>query len=252
MRRAAAAITLSRPSVPGMANPAALLLAQFEAWDTTGTQHTPATRRGFSNDISETLRRHEIAMTHIAETRELLDAVETAGIFPVDEYRSELATWTTWVLSYPDGWQPQMPGRMPPNFGAFNNTSMRLLRTLVAQLDRLVPTFEEDQRQSFADHIDDLVSTLKGDPSVRGSLAEYMLSLIIHMKHVLAEYDLRGDFALSRALLLLKGTVFTAADVSTHEPSKPKWEWLKAIFTWSPKVAEVAIEWNDVFKQLGQ
>lgn len=189
-------------------------------------------------------------MSHITSIRELLDTAEQSELFPVDVYRSQLPTWTEMVLSYPDGWTARAGAQQPFNMGVFDGNSLTLLRTLGPQLRPLVPSWTDEQREGFAASLNDLVETLRDDPTIKGALAKYLLNLVLHMRHALAEYELLGDFDLTRAVLLLKASVDTAADNSTHPESKTAWQRMRSAISFGATAGKVAIETKDIWGSL--
>lgn len=232
-----------------VANPAELLLARLESWNTQDTRQPPGDRRQFGSDRTAALRLHEIALSYITAIRELLDTAERSQLFPVGDYRAELLAWTEMVLAYPAGWFSERDAQ-PSNYGAFDPHSLRLLRTLGPQLRPLLPAWTEEQRNGFADGVAELVETLRDDPTIKGELANYLLNLVLHIRHVLAEYDLRGDFDLTRAVFLLKASVDTAADSSTDDESKPRWQRLRRLFSITAATGKAAIETKDIWGPL--
>ncbi len=189
-------------------------------------------------------------MSHITAIRELLETAAQSDLFPVDVYLGQLPTWTEMVLSYPDGWTARAGMQQPFSMGAFDGNSLTLLRTLGPQLRPLVPSWSDGQRESFAQSLNELIETLRDDPTIKGDLAKYLLNLVLHMRHVLAEYELLGDFDLTRAVFLLKASVDTAADNSTDPKSKTAWERIRSVFSFGAVATKAAIETKDIWGPL--
>lgn len=181
-------------------------------------------------------------MSNWRATGELLDEAEKLDLFPVGEYRTELPAWGKMVLSFPYGWGATH---------AFDPNSLRLLSTLGPQLRPLVPPLDPSSAETFEQALDQVLATLQADTSINGDVGRYLIGLVLHMRLVIEEYrlDIRGDYDLARAATLLKTTIDTAYASSTSEETKPRWAWLREIFTLK-NATQLAIEWGPVWAAL--
>lgn len=204
-----------------MANPAELLYRNLMQWnqepnnDPRVPAHrkpTPEKHRNLATDRSHALRMHEIALGYIAEIRELLDTFELMTGTDVDEFRRELPNWTAMVLSYDNGWKQAK---------SFDEDSLRWLKTLGPMLNGLVPKFDDDDIAEVAKGLKELLDILEQESSLGRELSIYLFNLINHMKWVLADVKLQGDFKLARTVTLLRDSIATADDVSTDPKLKP-------------------------------
>jgi hypothetical protein len=223
------------------ANPADLLYTQLMVWNTTGRE-TSDQRRGVGSDPREALRRHEAALSNLRAIGELLDVAEKANLFPVHEYREEIPEWGKMILAFPHGWAQA---------ANFNRESLRLLSTLGPQLRHIVPQLADGSVETFEQALDKVLEALKADTTIGGEVARYLLNLVIHMKLVIEEYrmGIRGDYDLARAATLLKTTIDTAYNKSTDDEAKPRWAWLREIFSVRTAIA-LAIQWSTVWPTL--
>lgn len=226
------------------ANPAELLHKQLVDWDTEGKNVASGAYRGLRNEPRMAIRKHEAALANWRSVGELLDEIEAQGLFPVDEYRSEANAWGLMILAYPHGWQKG---------SSFDRNSLRLLSTLGPQIraHKLVPDLAEGSADAFERALDDVLATLKADPTIDGEVARYLLNLVVHMRLVIEEHrlNLRGDYDLARAATILKTTIDTAFDSSTDDIAKPRWQKLRKVFSIETAV-QAAIQWSTVWPTL--
>jgi hypothetical protein len=147
---------------------------------------TPAKHRQLTTNRDHALRMHEIALGYIAEIRELLDTLELTTGINVSEFRSELPNWTAMVLSYDNGWGQAK---------TFDADSLRWLNTLGPLLDPLVPKFSDDDITEVSNGLKELLEILEQEDTIGRELTIYLLNLINHMKWVLADAKIQGDFS---------------------------------------------------------
>jgi hypothetical protein len=197
-----------------MANPAELLYDQLTRWNNRAPNRSNALHRGLAGNFDTAAREHEIAMGHISAIRELVETAALADDAAADEFRAEIPKWTGMVLSFPAGWQ---------GYGNFDTNSLQLLRILRRDLKAYVPTYTPDQIDSVRNALATTLELLRRDGTIKGALAIYLTNLLNHLRQVLDEYDLRGDFDLARATTLLRETVRTAEEVSDNPQVKPLW-----------------------------
>jgi hypothetical protein len=202
-----------------VANPAELLYNNLVQWNppNLSTQTTPENQRQLRTNRDHALRMHEIALGYIAQIRELLDTLDQLTGIDVDEYRRELPNWTAVVLAYPNGWNAAEQ---------FNDTSMRFLKTLGPMLRGLVPTYSDEDIAEIAEGLNELLQLLSKEKTLSKELAIYLLNLINHIRWVLHDYHLRGDFEVARAVTLLRDSLGTASEFSTDPELKP---WYKRL-----------------------
>lgn len=224
------------------ANPADLLYRQLVEWNPGGTNVGHGKRRKLDVDFTMALRRHTAALSNLHAVGELLDQADQANVFPVEAYRAEIPEWGRMVLSYPHGWNASY---------AFKAESLTLLSTLGPQLRQLVPDLGADAAEKFEAALEQVLEALKADESICGEVAQYLLNLIIHMKLVIEEYrlGLRGDYDVARAATLLKATIDTAYEKSTDDEAKPRWAWLREVFSVRTAVA-LAVQWSTLWPTL--
>ncbi|WP_067977091.1 hypothetical protein [Mycolicibacter icosiumassiliensis] len=204
-----------------MSNPAVLLYNNLVHWNLPPDNRrnvppqakaTPAKHRGLTTNFDHALRMHEIALGYIAEIRELLDTYEAVTGTDVDEFRRELPNWTAMVLSYDNGWgQAKL----------FDENSLRWLKTLGPMLAPLVPEFTDEDISEVDKGLKELLEILRQEKTIGRELTVYLLNLVNHMKWVLADAKLQGDFKLARVVTLLRDSVATADEVSTTPQLKP-------------------------------
>ena len=206
-----------------VANPAELLYNNLVQWNppNISTQTAPAHYRNLNTNRDHALRMHEIALGYIAQIRELLDTLEQTTSLDVDEYRRELPNWTAMVLSYTNGWSQA---------AQFDGASLRWLKALGPMLDGLVPEFSDDQIAEVAKGLNELLDVLSKEKTIGRELTIYLLNLINHIKWVLHDVKIQGDFELARAVTLLRDSIRTADEVSTDEELKPRYRGLLRIF----------------------
>lgn len=206
-----------------MANPATLLYNNLVQWNppNVSTQTAPKVYRQLASNRDHVLRMHEIALGYIAQIRELLDTLEQTTNINVEEFRRELPNWTAMVLSYDNGWSQARQ---------FDRTSLRFLSTLAPLLDGLVPQFNDDDIAEVGRGVEELLDILSKEKTIGRDLAIYLLNLINHIKWVLQDVKIQGDFQLARALTLLRDSIRTADEVSTDEHLKPRYKKLLRIF----------------------
>lgn len=204
-----------------MANPAELLYSTLVQWNlqpnrdpriAPANKPMPAKHRQLTSNRDYALRMHEIALGHIAEIRELLDTLELLTGMDVSEFRREIPNWTEMVLSYDNGWR---------DAELFDDASLRWLKTLGPMLQGLVPEFTDSDLAEVNKGLNDLLKILKREKTIGRELTIYLLNLINHMKWVLADAKVQGDFKLARTVTLLRDTVETADEVSTNPKLKP-------------------------------
>jgi hypothetical protein len=204
-----------------MANPAQLLFNNLREWNPPKNQQNayaqPRKHRSLTSNRDHALRMHEIAMGYIAQIRELLDTLEQTSSIDVEEYRRELPNWTAMVLSYENGWTSGAP---------FDDASLRWLKTLGSLLDNLVPKYDDEDIAALSAGLSELMELVAKEKTVNKSLTIYLLTLINHVRYILHDYRLRGDFELARATTLLRDTIRTADDASTNPELKP---WYKRL-----------------------
>ncbi|MEZ0051511.1 hypothetical protein ABIA30_002519 [Mycobacterium sp. MAA66] len=207
-----------------MANPAVLLFNTLVGWNPPNVSATtiPDRYRSLATNRDHVLRMHEIALGYIGQIRELLDTLEQTSAFDVDEYRRELPNWTAMVLSYPNGWNQAQP---------FDETSMRFLKTLGPLVDSLVPKYDDDDVAALSGGLTELMELISKEKTVNKNLTVYLLTLINHVRYVLHDYHIRGDFELARATTLLRDAIRTADDTSTDPELKPWYKKLLSLFS---------------------
>ncbi|WP_142277130.1 hypothetical protein [Mycobacterium asiaticum] len=209
-----------------MANPAVLLFNHLVQWNpptnNQGAYLQPRKHRNLTSNFDHALKMHEVAMSYIGQIRELLDTLEQTTDYDVDEYRSELPNWTAMVLSYDNGWQNGVP---------FDGASLRWLKTLGSLLDNLVPKYDDEDVAALSEGLNELLRLVAKEKTLNRSLTVYLLTLINHVRYVLHDYHLRGDFELARATTLLRETIRTAGDASTNQELKPWYKKLLGVFS---------------------
>jgi hypothetical protein len=199
-----------------------LLYAQLQEWNppNNGRNDNTANYRQIPSDIAGAMRRHEIAMSHIASIRELVGTMEKIKNIPGDDFRAELPNWTAVVMSYDNGWQTAR---------VFAPEPLRILRLLIPLIRDLVPAYTPDQVGQLRGALDAVLRALYDDRTIDNALAVYLVNLVNHIRQVLDDYDLRGDFELARATTLLQTTIQVARKASTNKGMKARWKALYAV-----------------------
>lgn len=221
-----------------MSNPAALLLSQLQDWRPGSNESAEGVRGTMSEP--ELLVRHEIAMSHIGAIRELLATVESLRGHSMRVYRDQLPVWTRMVLSHPHGWASAE--------ARFEREPLILLETLVPQLDGLIPEITEERRQTIESALTEFIDLLSTDQTVSPDLRAYLASLLAHIRQVLTEYEIRGDFDLLRAIALLRTAVDMAAESSQSDEHRSRWSDLRNRFV-VPNIVPAMIAAASVFGQ---
>jgi len=212
-----------------MANPAELLHDALLRWNLApdnrpqvhvSQKPTPAKHRQLTTNHDYALREHEITLGYIAEIRELLDTYEYVTGTNADEFRRELPNWTAMVLSYDNGW-----GQVK----LFDDNSLRWLKTLGPMLAPLVPRYSDDDIANVGKSLMELLEILTQEETIDSDLKVYLLTLINHIKWVLVDVKIQGEFKLDRAVNLLRESVRTAEDASTDDELKPRYNLLSKL-----------------------
>jgi hypothetical protein len=106
--------------------------------------------------------------------------------------------------------------------GAVRWCVVRWLKALGPMLNGLVPKFSDDHIAEFANGLNELLDVLSKEKTIGRELTIYLLNLINHIKWVLHDVKIQGDFELARAVTLPRDSIRTADEVSTDEELKPR------------------------------
>lgn len=227
-----------------MANPAELLLRQLRAWDNPAKTPPSKHRKLDTAERAEHLRHHEIAMAHVSAIRELLGVLAATTGVDYSIYEKAIPQWTEMILNYPHAWNPQ--SSVPTK--SFNPTALAHLQTLAPQIDRVVPSYTDQERASLRTTFDDIATLLGEDDSLPTQMRTHFALMIGHMRQTLLEYDISGDFELYRANVALKSLVDVATKNSKSRDRKPRWRQIGKELVF-PTVVPMAIESASVYAQ---
>jgi hypothetical protein len=75
----------------------------------------------------------------------------------------------------------------------------------------------------------ELLEILTQEETIDSDLKVYLLTLINHIKWVLVDVKIQGEFKLDRAVNLLRESVRTAEDASTDDELKPRYNLLSKL-----------------------
>jgi hypothetical protein len=97
-------------------------------------------------------------------------------------------------------------------------------------LNGLVPKFDDEDIVEVHKGLNELIEILEQETTIGRALSIYLLNLINHIKWVLADANIQGDFKLARAVTLLRDSVLTADEVSTDPDLKPRYKGVLGLF----------------------
>ena len=173
-----------------MANPAELLHAQLDAWQSTKNQ---STARGIGNGgeaAAWTEQRN--AARNLENLLQLLDEFEKQNK-PVDIERGYVPQWIQAVYAHPNGWSAPQNGyplttREPLN--ALRSFGYRIDETLLP----IAPGAKEDMLEAIAEA-----------ESLNSEELPQSLRLLLHestsfLRKAISEYDITGEFVLNTAV----------------------------------------------------
>ncbi|MFR9773776.1 hypothetical protein [Nocardia sp. SC052] len=181
-------------------------------------------------------------MAHITAIRNLLDVLAATDGTSVAVWQRQIPAWTHYVLNYPSSWASNAP--------AFDPHVLDHLETLSGHLRRIVPPVPEATLEQLRETLNDLLKLLGDDTTIPAHLRAYLATLANHMRTVLDEYRIRGDYEVRMAVEILFATVSRAANASQSEgETRQRWRDMAARFV-IPVVVPAAIEAASVFSQL--
>ena len=138
-------------------------------------------------------------------------------------------TWTAMVIAYPDGWNTH-------GAHSIKKPAMDVLRSTADTLDYYVPTFESQGPDHLGNFLTILEERLKGDDSY---LAQHAKRIIAHLRKLLVDWDLFGEFRIADALFDLQRILDALAD---QQPKDPFWQRARAgAWAWFKKDVVLAI-----------
>ena len=90
-------------------------------------------------------------------------------------------------------------------------------------LDPLVPKYLDDEISEVGKGLIELLEILKQEETIDSDLKVYLLNLINHIKWVLVDVKIQGDFKLARVVSLLRESVKTAEEATTNDELKQRY-----------------------------
>lgn len=198
-----------------MANPAAVLLAQFKIWESAPAQTgngnqkiKHAQRRKVAEDdgVSDHIR----AMVALHEVEFHLDRLEK--VTPVDSYRKMVSIWARIILAYPHGWQADHPNRH-----TFTEHAMDSLEHLAVLLDTNLPRLRDLDTSDLLPVFTSIEERLAGDENLPDDVRAYVFNLVEEARRAVSEFEVTGSVDLAVCLRRLKMALFAAADQTKGE-----------------------------------
>ncbi|GAA3342988.1 hypothetical protein GCM10017714_33730 [Curtobacterium pusillum] len=179
-------------------NPAELLLNYFGTGSQSDRQkYTP-----------------RILFNALGECEDTLTTWERLGK-PVAAYMGAVPRWSQAIAM---GWNENMSlptvGARTPDEG-----DMGMLQLLANEMRAFVPVLDAEAQDRISDLVHEVLEAVKADDSLPVELREHIATLIIQVEQCLADYEIRGDFALREAVERLLANVRIASDRS-NEPDR--------------------------------
>ncbi len=209
-----------------MANSAQLLFETLTAWSNADGA-APKTRRNLES--WDGWEREIAAVQLLIDLRSQMDSLESEGKSSFDPWRKFYPQWTTAVFAYPEGWQKSGHG--------INQTALDQLHGLAVHLKTLVPELDPNQKDDFRSFLEAVENRLENAPDL---IKLHALKIVRHLKSVLDEWEILGDFRIVNAMRDLQDIIDALADAEPDEDGfwcKAR-GWSEAFFT-NPYVAGV-------------
>jgi hypothetical protein len=186
-----------------VANPAALLLTQFQSWNHPNVNADKAR----AEDIGAGMPKHMLAARHLDAINELLDQMEAAG-HNIAIYRGRITDWRNILWCYPSGWASS-------SSGGIDQVALEHLETLSGMLGFFVPKATPDGSARLRTYLEDVETALRED-ELPSTLTMHVQHLVDHVRLCLSEYELYGDFELQDAIDRLTAAMVRAAGQSKN------------------------------------
>lgn len=209
-----------------MANSAQLLFETLTAWSNADGA-TPKTKRnlgswdGWEKQIN--------AVQLLIDLKSQMDSLEAEGRTTFAPWSKFYVQWTTSVFAYPHGWDSSGDG--------INQTALDQLHGLAVHMKGFVPELDPSKKDDFHKFLDAVEQQLDEAPD---ALKRHALKVVRHLKSVLDDWEVLGDFRIANAMSDLQDII----DVLSEQESASDgfWhtarDWSSAFFT-NPYVAGV-------------
>lgn len=207
--------------IPAMANPAELLLSQYQAWSNPANNATANNVRGPTADLWLT---HRVAVRHLEALTQLLDELAAAGR-NVNVYRRYLPSWWAIAFAHPHGWSAG--GSANINAGELEH-----LENLADLLQGYVPAVRDGGLDEVSAYADLVANTLADDTSIPQNLRAHAMEVVGHLRWCVEKYSIVGDFELQEALERLAATVLRVAANSSDENKSTMWGPIMTNWVW--------------------
>lgn len=201
-----------------MSNPAKLLHEQLNNWDGSPSKTASAARDLNNGEGWATIR---VAMQLLLDTEELMDRVEQDGP-DLSTQRKYLKTWTAMVIAHPDGWNSA-------GNHSISRTALDALSMTATVLDTYVPKFEAGGDEKLRQFLEVIDQKLGRDDSC---LAQHAKRVVAHIRKLLIDWEMFGEFRIVDALGDLKRILDALAELKPEDPfwrnaAKATWAWFK-------------------------
>ncbi|MBT1633508.1 hypothetical protein NYQ35_02405 [Curtobacterium flaccumfaciens pv. flaccumfaciens] len=157
-----------------------------------------------------------ILFNALGECEDVLKTWDRLGK-PVSAYTGAIPRWSeaiamSWnaAMTYPN------PHASKPDEG-----DMGMLLLLANEMRAFVPELTAEKQDEVSDLIHKVLAALKDDTSLPPELRAHIATLIIQVEQCIAEYEIRGDFALRDAVERLIANI-RLAEQRSDDPAK--WE----------------------------
>jgi hypothetical protein len=193
-----------------MANPAALLHTQLQAWNVPNQTANNAR----NTNGAEVWILHRQAVRHIDALEEILREMRAHGK-DVGVWEGAFPIWSQAVFAFPHGWGQ-------PNSGRIDANALNHLRTLASWLDDYLPKADQDGLERTGKLVDDVLDAINADPSLPADMQIHLRQMCDQLRWCVDNYTLTGDFHLKVALDRLLITVGQAMQQSEGFRDKAK------------------------------
>lgn len=204
-----------------MANPAELLLSQYQAWANPANNTTADRVRQPEVDLWLT---HRVAVRHLEAITQLLDELATAGR-NVNVYRRYLPSWWAIAFGHPHGWSAGGSGHI-------DGAVLEHLENLADLLQSYVPAVRDGGLGEVSAFADLVAETLVNDTSLPQNLRAHAMEVVGHLRWCVEKYSMVGDFELQDALERLAATVLRVATNSSDENKSKMWGPVMSNWVW--------------------
>lgn len=190
-----------------MANPAELLLQQFESWSIPNKDRKDS--RSLRTD-SQAWEKHLRAAHLLTDIKEALSYTYGQG-FDVSVYENAYKSWVKMLWNYPGSWTAGGHG--------FDETQMNYLRAAASLFSAVLPEFKDgEQSQSdFNDFLTALSRRISTLDDKHKHLKAHALRIVRHIQGCLDDLEVYGEFRIFSALEDLQRLLDVLTEQVEHE-----------------------------------